>query len=664
MHPRTARALLLRRTHAMATAIALASACAAIAGCRRDAAEGSASSAAASASAAPAAVGAAAPPASQGLSSVAAKAPEGRPMLGVTAFSTIVYAEPRDTAKRLGYLRLGAKVPRSDEVVSTKGCPAAKDGGGKKPGGGWYEIFPRGFVCAGDEATIDMESPVLRAASRRPDLAAPMPYRYGFVRAVLPLYLKVPTKDEQLKSEFKLEEHLAWYEQNKADVDRVKLGAWDVPLDDRGVPVKGKRLGELGTGKNSLEVGLGVLFGGQGEDDPAPFWLEGNGRSIPNVSDFAVPEYAVFADRARRFTGLGLIGSFVGGEEAMKRRFAITTDLRLAPTTKLKPDTGSPFHGVELGGELSLPLAFVREEGATAWALAEGGPTSDGDAAYRSVIPLSGKQKKVAGERYVQGKDGRWFRTADLGLVLPPRTFPRVADKGEKWVEVSLSQQTLTLWEGHQPVYATLVSTGRKEYPTLVGEFRIQNKHITATMDSDESSSVGGVSTSRTVASRPEAEGPRGGGEKKAAPKPAEKPAAAKPKDKGKGKENEKKDGKAKAAAKPADKEKSKPAVASGAEPIIPRRGDGEYGVTKRRGEGTYQLRDVPYIQYFAAGQALHAAYWHDVFGKPRSHGCVNLSPIDAHRVFMWTEPAIPDGWHGLNTGDENGVGTTVILHE
>ena len=101
----------------------------------------------------------------------------------------------------------------------------------------------------------------------------------------------------------------------------------------------------------------------------------------------------------------------------------------------------------------------------------------------------------------------------------------------------------------------------------------------------------------------------------------------------------------ASAAAKGGDKGKKKPADAKGkeaagatkppaparrkaaTEPIIPRRGDGEYGVTKRRGEGTHQLRDVPYIQYFAAGQALHGAYWHDVFGKPRSHGCVNLSP-------------------------------------
>lgn len=611
--------------------------------CRRDASDGAATSAQASASAAPGgapgAPGTPPPAATQGLSSVAAEAPRDRPLLGITGYSVIVFAEPRDTAKRLGYLRLGAKVARSEEPVSTRGCK-----------GGWYEIFPRGFVCAGPEATTDVESPVVRAAARRPDLRAALPYRYGFVRAVLPLYLKVPTKDEQLKSEFKLEEHLAWYEQNKTDVDRVKLGAWDVPLDERGVPVKGKRLGELGTGKNSLEVGLGVQFGGAGDDDPIPFWLEGGKRQIPNVSDFAVPEYAVFADRARRFTGLGFVGSFAAGEDSLSRRFAITTDLRLAPTTKVKPDTGSPFHGVEIEGDLALPLAFVREEGATGWALSEGGPTSDGEAPHRSVVKLTGKQKKVAGERYVQGRDGRWLRTADLGLVLPPRTFPKVADAGEKWVEVSLSQQTLTLWEGHKPVYATLVSTGRKEYPTLIGEFRIQNKHVTATMDSDESSSVGGGSAPRAVAQRSDA-----------APQAPAKPDGGKGAKPGSGKGTPAK-GKA---ADPKGKAPAKPAAGGkAAEPVIPKKGDGAYGVTKRRGEGTYQLRDVPYIQYFAAGQALHAAYWHDVFGKQRSHGCVNLSPIDAHRVFQWTEPAMPAEWHGLNTGDENGVGTTIIIHE
>lgn len=60
-----------------------------------------------------------------------------------------------------------------------------------------------------------------------------------------------------------------------------------------------------------------------------------------------------------------------------------------------------------------------------------------------------------------------------------------------------------------------------------------------------------------------------------------------------------------------------------------------------------FDLRDVPYVQYFTEGYALHAAYWHDAFGTPRSHGCVNLSPRDARFLFHFTAPAVPQGWHG-----------------
>ncbi|MBI4705409.1 MAG: L,D-transpeptidase [Deltaproteobacteria bacterium] len=59
-----------------------------------------------------------------------------------------------------------------------------------------------------------------------------------------------------------------------------------------------------------------------------------------------------------------------------------------------------------------------------------------------------------------------------------------------------------------------------------------------------------------------------------------------------------------------------------------------------------FDLRDVPFVQYFADGYALHGAYWHDDFGTPRSHGCVNLAPLDAAWLFGWTAPAVPAGWH------------------
>jgi hypothetical protein len=63
-----------------------------------------------------------------------------------------------------------------------------------------------------------------------------------------------------------------------------------------------------------------------------------------------------------------------------------------------------------------------------------------------------------------------------------------------------------------------------------------------------------------------------------------------------------------------------------------------------------FDFRDVPFVQYFTEGFALHAAYWHDDFGTPRSHGCVNLSPLDAAWLFGWTTPEVPEAWHGALT--------------
>ena len=76
--------------------------------------------------------------------------------------------------------------------------------------------------------------------------------------------------------------------------------------------------------------------------------------------------------------------------------------------------------------------------------------------------------------------------------------------------------------------------------------------------------------------------------------------------------------------------------------------------------ENDYELQDVPYVQYFQGGYALHAAFWHEKFGTPVSHGCVNLSPKDAAWVFEWTLPEVPTQWHGA---EANGEGTLIFIH-
>ena len=61
-----------------------------------------------------------------------------------------------------------------------------------------------------------------------------------------------------------------------------------------------------------------------------------------------------------------------------------------------------------------------------------------------------------------------------------------------------------------------------------------------------------------------------------------------------------------------------------------------------------YSIEDVPWTMYFEGSYALHAAFWHDNFGRQRSHGCVNLAPADARWLFEWTTPGMPAGWHGI----------------
>jgi len=77
--------------------------------------------------------------------------------------------------------------------------------------------------------------------------------------------------------------------------------------------------------------------------------------------------------------------------------------------------------------------------------------------------------------------------------------------------------------------------------------------------------------------------------------------------------------------------------------------------------DDTYSVEDVPWVQYVHRNIALHASFWHSAYGRTKSHGCINLSPADARWLFDWTEPALPDGWHGVATTDGR-PGTRVFV--
>ena len=199
---------------------------------------------------------------------------------------------------------------------------------------------------------------------------------------------------------------------------------------------------------------------------------------------------------------------------------------------------------------------------------ASGRLAADGFYDAYDTLSLSGEAR----DELLETRDGAWVPAKSLLIIKKRTSWPGFLrdDDPMKWIDVNLQDQTLVAYEGHRAVFATRVSTGaggddpETGHGTVKGMYRIQSKHVTATMAGD-------------------------------------------------------------------------------------------------RAEGSdYELADVPYVQYFHHDFALHAAFWHEKFGTPVSHGCVNLTPRDAAWIFEWTEPHLPPEWHGM---EANGEGTLVFVH-
>jgi hypothetical protein len=468
------------------------------------------------------------------------------------ALLTPIHEAPNRTSKPIGYLRLGAQVARSEEPVGREGCPK-----------GWYAVRPVGFVCAEGNATLKLDHPLVRAFHKEADRSKALPYKYAFLRSIAPNYLRVPNKAEQLQYEMRLERHLRSYNKLAKQWDDLDVGSNDVPLLESGAAAGG-------IPDHALPMTQNERYGGDG-DDAVPWWLQGE-RRVPNIAAFQAPPYAVIAGRIKRHAGVALVDTFVAGKDANERRFAVTTDGRLIPADKLKADSGSPFHGSEIG-DIGLPIGFTRDDQAREWTY-EGGKLSAGEKlSRRQLVPLTGKVKELRGARMVETRDGKWIKSDDLRVAAKPSQLPWHASRGGRWIDVSILSQTMVLYDGDKPIYATLTSTGRdglgdpaKSYSTPQGTFRILQKHVTTTMDSQAA-------------------------------------------------------------------------------------------------ESEFELRDVPWVMYFKGGYAIHAAYWHDDFGRPRSHGCINLSPVDARYVFEWSTPDVPEHWHASYSSETFGGGTLVNVH-
>jgi hypothetical protein len=366
-------------------------------------------------------------------------APADGPRLVATLKETWVYAAPDFRSRKLGYLRAGAVVSRHEKPAARGGCA-----------GGFYRIEPKGYVCVGVSASLDLNHPVAKAAATRPDRTAGLPYVYGMSKfPTPPFYLKIPTKAEQKSVEADLDKHLS-------------QPSTSFPIADP--------LTEL---------------------SPIPESLI-DGKIVPSVTPNHHGPGALFAGRAVPKSGYALVSEF----EAEGRRWGLTTDLLIVPLDRLKRLAPSDFHGVPLEG--ALPVVFVKSKSEHFYRQDEtsGGFTIDEPISYRQAIPLTGQSKRTGKTTFWETRDGRWVRQLDDGRFLkidPPKEWPSWATPNRRWLEISILNQTLVAYDGQVPAYATLVSTGadglgdpEKTHSTVRGAFLIHTKHVTATMDNDE----------------------------------------------------------------------------------------------------------------------------------------------------------------------------------
>ena len=473
-------------------------------------------------------------------------------LLGAAHFMTHVFEKPDYSSPRIGYLRAGARVAIKDavpgEAVKRIKSPSCKEG--------WVAIVPRGFICLEKGGgQLNLEAPNVRLATAPPNFDELLPYKYAFTwRNGAPLYRKVPTPKQWQEYEPWMRPAPPKTEKKKDDDDPYHDTVSEAELLDSGAPSAPPKL------VAETEGDAGV-----------PWWMsDAGGKPQISLKDTVEGEGLVARRMAKGFA-ISIDRTFAWNNRMWHR----TTMGLVAPADAVTITKAPEFKGVELVGEMQLPLAFslMKEAGIYESKDKKTFGIKDRFKKQTAIRLLASdaagyEEIKTGGITYLPTADGRYVRASDINKA-EKAAPPADLKPGEKWIDVSIKNETLVAYEGDKPVFATLISAGKDgttpkgPFATVQGTFRVREKHIAATMDGDTAGEL-------------------------------------------------------------------------------------------------YSIDDVPYIQYFHSSYALHGAFWHGEFGRVRSHGCVNLSPADSKRVFMWTEPQVPAGWHAVWADDAH-PGTRVI---
>jgi hypothetical protein len=367
--------------------------------------------------------------------------------------STFVWEQPIRTKDRLaiGRLRIGTTVRlKTGRPVAGTGCFAQ-----------WYEIEPFGFVCADDTTTRDFGTPYWKALAALAPADGPFPYRYAFSTGA-PMYHRVPTEREQY-----VNEHFSY-----------------------GPPRTFRPLGVWSRGHEALVVKDPER--GIEATDPVPAFFADH-ATIPGSP------YKSRAPKAQELpAGSGV--AYKLAFEAAGRTWLVTPELLLVPADRVFPYAESSFHGVELGGALTLPLAWIRADTAPrlvrdgSGAFVPAGPPF----AFHTPIPLTGERTHEGARTFWRTReDGVWLEEGEGAVVVEAVTeLPGNLGADERWLDARILTGYAVAYVGLEPKWTTLWSAGKGGVPvagndparfatTEVGIFTFQWKEKVATMSPD-----------------------------------------------------------------------------------------------------------------------------------------------------------------------------------
>ncbi len=161
------------------------------------------------------------------------------------------------------------------------------------------------------------------------------------------------------------------------------------------------------------------------------------------------------------------------------------TSVGLVATSDLYRHWPSTFAGIDLVATPppQWPFAWViatDKKAVTARATPDKKGDAAGPVAHRAIVPILEESGA-----YVRVGDGQWIERKSVRIArIRPR--PAATDAHAKWIDVDRDEQLMIAYDGDTPVFATLISSGRRKNDTPPAVYRIRSKSSITKMAAEE----------------------------------------------------------------------------------------------------------------------------------------------------------------------------------